>query len=110
MRHIGYRKSYALGVIILLSLAAFGTINVPGRIGNVENEKTQEILDFNKSVKWSPIDYPIEKYSTVKINNFDAKVSAYSQDGRISRLYGEAFSYGNSPEASANLFLQNNSD
>ena len=49
-----------------------------------------------------------EGHSLIQLNNTTARVGAYKREGRIKRLYGEAFSYGASPEESAESFLQTN--
>jgi hypothetical protein len=53
---------------------------------------------------------PEEKYYQIWLRNTDAQVSVYEREGRISRLYGEAFSSGMSPEESGNTFLQANAE
>ncbi|UCF50726.1 MAG: hypothetical protein JSU91_04385, partial [Thermoplasmatales archaeon] len=63
---------------------------------------------YQKPITYDTTDYPIEKYTQIKINGINAQVSAYTHDERIKRLYGEAFSYGSSPEISADSFLQSN--
>ena len=50
----------------------------------------------------------IESHSSIRLNNTTARVAAYRLQGRIKRLYGEAFSQGASPEESAEAFLQAN--
>jgi hypothetical protein len=49
-----------------------------------------------------------EGHSFIQLNNTKAQVSAYKRQGRIKRLYGQAFSRGASPEQSAETFLQTN--
>jgi len=50
----------------------------------------------------------IENHSLIQLQNVDAQVSAYQRQGRIKRLYGQAFSFGANPEVSAETFLQAN--
>jgi hypothetical protein len=50
-----------------------------------------------------------EGHAPVWLKNSKARVNAYSHQGRIKRLYGEAFSFGASPQQSAETFLQDNS-
>jgi hypothetical protein len=47
----------------------------------------------------------VEGHFVVKLGNTTAQVGAYKHEGRISRLYGEAFSFGASPEQSAENFI-----
>jgi hypothetical protein len=49
-----------------------------------------------------------ERHVAIRLEGTDAKVGAYEKEGRIKRLYGEAFSHGVSPEESAEAFLQSN--
>lgn len=49
-----------------------------------------------------------DEYSSVQISGSDAQVGVYSRGGQIKRLYGEAFSSGDTPEDSAEAFLQSN--
>ncbi len=49
-----------------------------------------------------------ERYLRIGIQGTSAQVGAYERQGRITRLYGEAFSFGASPEESAENFLQRN--
>lgn len=51
---------------------------------------------------------PVEEHTPIQIAGTTARVSAYKRDGQIKRLYGEAFSQGESPEESAENFLQDN--
>lgn len=47
-------------------------------------------------------------YRTVRIDGASAAVSVYEHAGRVSRVYGRAFSRGATPEASASAFLDRN--
>ena len=49
-----------------------------------------------------------EEYSQIRISGTNARVSAYNKGGQIKRLYGEAFSFGETPEKSTETFLKNN--
>ena len=49
-----------------------------------------------------------EGHSSIQVAGTTARVSAYKREERIKRLYGEAFSQGESPEESAETFLQAN--
>ena len=49
-----------------------------------------------------------EGHSLIRLNNTTARVGVYKLEGRIKRLYGQAFSSGASPEESAEAFLQAN--
>jgi len=49
-----------------------------------------------------------EEHSPIQIRGTTAQVYAYKRNGRIIRLYGEAFSQGKSPEESAEIFLKAN--
>jgi len=55
------------------------------------------------------LDVPDEGHRQINLNDSSAKVSVYERNGRIKRIYGEAFSYGLSPEESADNFLKANS-
>jgi hypothetical protein len=50
----------------------------------------------------------VEGHSLIQLSNTTAQVGAYKHEGRIKRLYGESFSFGASPEGSAETFLQAN--
>ncbi|KYK34837.1 MAG: hypothetical protein AYK22_04590 [Thermoplasmatales archaeon SG8-52-3] len=110
MKIFFYKKFLVLGIIILLSVAAFGASNVPGTSERIEIEQTHEIIKSKKSYMPISTDYPIEKNLNVEISGSKAHVSAYTHDGQIKRLYGEAFSYGESPFKSANAFIQANAN
>jgi len=58
-------------------------------------------------IKLSAVD---ESYKNIQLSGTSAMVSAYERQGRIKRIYGEAFSYGESPEESAENFLQANAN
>lgn len=49
-----------------------------------------------------------ERHVSIQLNGTDAEVGAFEKEGRIKRLYGQAFSHGSSPEESAEAFLQSN--
>jgi len=49
-----------------------------------------------------------EEHSPIQIRGTTAQVHAYKRNGRIVRLYGEAFSQGKSPEESGEIFLKAN--
>ncbi|MFO7678393.1 MAG: PKD domain-containing protein [Thermoplasmatota archaeon] len=49
-----------------------------------------------------------EGYSSIQLSNTNARVDAYEREGRIKRIYGEAFSQGSSPIQSAESFITNN--
>ena len=51
-----------------------------------------------------------ERQFLVGVDGSAARVMAYEREGRITRLYGEAFSHGASPEQSAAAFLAENAD
>ncbi len=108
MKHIFYRKGLVLGIIILLSIAAFGASNVPGTIEKTEKERSQEMINSQKAILFDATEFPNEEHSQIQISGTSAQVSAYTREGRIKRLYGEAFSYGDSPKMSADTFLQAN--
>jgi len=50
----------------------------------------------------------VEDHSLVRLSNTPARVGVYKRGGRIKRFYGEAFSFGASPQKSAENFLLNN--
>ncbi len=108
MKQIVYRKVLVLGIIILLSIAAFGASNVPGITERTEKEQVQEMMRAQKAILLDAIESPNEEHSQIQISGTNARVIAYTREGRIKRLYGEAFSYGDSPEMSADNFLQAN--
>ncbi len=105
-----YRKGLILGIIILLVISAFGASSIPGISKRTDYKENQEIIDPQKNVLLDSTEFPNEKYSQIKISGINSHVNAYIRDGRIKRLYGEAFSYGDSPEMSANNFLQSNAN
>ena len=51
-----------------------------------------------------------DRHSMVWLNNAEAPVGMFEHDGRMMRLYGKAFSQGASPEASAETFLEANTE
>ena len=51
-----------------------------------------------------------EIYFQVDLAGTDARVQAYERNGRIKRLFGEAFSFGETPDESAELFLNSNAN
>jgi len=108
LKHIVYRKGLAIGIIILLSIVSFGASNVPGTDEVKEEEQVQELIRSQNAFLFQETEFPNEEYSQIQINDNTARVIAYTRDGSIKRLYGEAFSYGNSPEMSADNFLQDN--
>lgn len=63
---------------------------------------------FNSNIEYDDVGFPNEEHSPIQISGTTARVSAYKREGRIKRLYGEAFSQGESPEESAETFLQAN--
>jgi hypothetical protein len=108
MKYIFYRKGLVLGIIILLSIASFGASNVPGNSERTDKEQSQEMINSQKAILFDATEFPNEQHSQIQISGTSAQVSAYTHEGRIKRLYGEAFSYGDSPEMSADNFLQSN--
>lgn len=51
-----------------------------------------------------------EEHSPIQISGSAARVNAYKRNGQIKRLYGEAFSKGESPEESVETFIQANAN
>jgi len=62
----------------------------------------------NSNIEYDDTEFPNEEHSSIQISGTTARVGAYKREGRIKRLYGEAFSHGESPEESAETFLQAN--
>jgi len=65
---------------------------------------------YNSNFENEYNELPYEEYTPIQISGTTAHVSAYKHDGQIKRLYGEAFSSGESPEESADNFLQANAN
>jgi len=77
--------------------------NLPNSIINqISDSQIVELNSYTKPITEN------EEYYSIQLMGTDAYVSAYSRGNQIKRLYGEPFSYGESPEASADAFLQSN--
>jgi len=77
--------------------------NLPNSITNqISDNQIGEVNSYNRPITEN------EEYYFIQLMGTDAHVSAYSRGNQIKRLYGEPFSYGESPEASADAFLQSN--
>jgi len=63
---------------------------------------------FKSNIEYDDVGFPNEEYSPIKISGTTAQVSAYKREGRIKRLYGKAFSKGETPKESAETFLKAN--
>jgi hypothetical protein len=55
-------------------------------------------------------DAKLGTHRAVQVLGTSARVQVFERDGRAERLYGEAFSHGATPEASAEAFLDGNLD
>jgi hypothetical protein len=108
MKQIVYRKGLVLGIIILLSIVAFGASNIPGTSERTDYVQSQEMINSQTTILLDASEFPNEEHSQIQISGTNTQVNAYMREGRIKRLYGEAFSYGDSPEMSADNFLQAN--
>ncbi len=64
--------------------------------------------NHDQSSEYIKLSVQDESYKNIQLSGTSARVSAYERQGRIKRIYGEAFSYGESPEESAENFLQAN--
>ena len=87
MLHVSSLKRCALSCILLLALMVI---------------VTPELI-------WSGDLSPLsERHSQIQLQGTTARVGAYEREGRIKRLYGEAFSSGSTPGGSADAFLRSN--
>ena len=55
-------------------------------------------------------DRQIDQHREIKLKGTSSTTSIYEKEDRIKRIYGEVFSYGDSPEESAQNFLLSNSE
>ncbi|MGB2769929.1 MAG: hypothetical protein WBC88_09420, partial [Candidatus Zixiibacteriota bacterium] len=90
-----------LSFVLTVSIAALMLVGWSGgAIGDTSDPTSQ----FDEGVNPAAL----EGHFAVKLSNTTAQVDAYKHEGRIKRLYGEAFSFGASPEQSAENFLRAN--
>jgi len=109
-KYIIYNKILILVLITILLISTFGASNISGISKSTSQKENQEIIDSENNDLFYSKDFPYEKYCQIKISDPNSQINAYMQDGRIKRLYGEAFSYGDSPILSANAFIQANAN
>jgi len=108
MKYNLFRRELVLGVVILFLIAGFGASNVPGDSKTIENEQIKEIIEIQKDHSLEVTEFTSEEHLQIQISDTNAHISAYKRGGQIKRLYGEAFSQGESPEDSAEKFLHSN--
>ncbi|UCB51706.1 MAG: hypothetical protein JSV10_06880 [Candidatus Zixiibacteriota bacterium] len=95
------QRATVFGFVLTVSIAALMLVAWSGgALGDASDSGSQPDEGANPAA--------IEGHFSVKLNNTTAQVAAYKHQGRIERLYGEAFSFGASPEQSAENFLQAN--
>ena len=91
---------FALAVSILVLVLVVWSGGTWGYVPHASDSGDQSAQGTNPAA--------VEGHSVVKLSNTTAQVGAYKHAGRISRLYGEAFSFGANPEQSAESFLSTN--
>ena len=92
MKNTGH-KNFLMPVIVAMAILAF-ILSGPGIFANATLNDRAGAAD--------------EGFYPVQLTNTDARVHAYEKAGRIKRLFGEAFSHGQTPMASAENFILSN--
>jgi hypothetical protein len=100
------QKQEARGLILVILFAALiWAPTTGGSLADSPNPSNASSEDLNPN---QAAVQDVEGHSLVRLHNTEAQVGAYHREGLIKRLYGEAFSFGASPEQSAETFLRSN--
>ncbi|UCF13165.1 MAG: hypothetical protein JSW06_02630 [Thermoplasmatales archaeon] len=78
--------------------------------GSLSSDDFKLSNNHDQSSEYTKLSVNDESYKNIQLSSTSARVSAYERQGRIKRIYGEAFSYGESLEESVENFLQANAN